>query len=65
VYLPDQHRTCGIDGCTEDSYVACKCCPNFLCFDHMQTSCDVHCNSTVISVLSEDTDNTESGSNFG
>jgi len=53
-YLPDSHRTCGIDGCTEDVFIACEHCPNFLCYDHIPTSCSVHCNSKQQFDMSED-----------
>jgi len=66
-YVPDRHtrRTCGIYGCAEDIFLGCLNCPNFLCYDHIQTTCDVHNNSKELSVLSEDTDDMEFSSDSG
>lgn len=44
-YLPsgaENQRYCGVSCCSEDIFIACHICPAFLCYDHMNSSCDEH-----------------------
>jgi len=42
-YFPeDIRRYCGIAECNEDIFIACHRCPALLCYDHMETTCDMH-----------------------